>query len=76
MNKLVVLILLMTLIQVLSNICLKLNSKLGGVNHVLAPNSRPSLLKVPVMILGADVTHPAPSQKVNLRSSWGRVGPS
>ena len=55
---------------------MKLNSKLGGVNHVLAPNSRPSLLKVPVMILGADVTHPAPSQKVNLKSSWGRVGPS
>jgi len=49
--------------QVLSNLCLKLNSKLGGVNHVLAPKSRPQLLEVPVMILGADVTHPAPSQK-------------
>jgi len=49
--------------QVLSNICLKLNSKLGGINHILAQQSRPKLLDVPVMILGADVTHPAPSQK-------------
>jgi len=49
--------------QVLANLCLKLNSKLGGINHVLAPQSRPDLLKTPVMILGADVTHPAPAHK-------------
>eukprot|EP00092_Neocalanus_flemingeri_P034497 GFUD01037510.1.p1 GENE.GFUD01037510.1~~GFUD01037510.1.p1 ORF type:complete len:930 (+),score=334.94 GFUD01037510.1:83-2872(+) len=50
-------------LQVLSNICLKLNSKLGGINHVLAPQSRPALLDRPVMIMGADVTHPAPAHK-------------
>ena len=53
--------------QVLSNLCLKLNSKLGGINHVLAPQSRPVLLNRPVMIMGADVTHPAPGQKVGGR---------
>ena len=49
--------------QVLQNLCLKLNSKLGGLNHVLAAKSRPDILKRPVMIMGADVTHPAPEHK-------------
>jgi len=49
--------------QVLANLCLKLNSKLGGINHILGSKCRPQLLEVPVMILGADVTHPAPGQK-------------
>ena len=50
---------------VLANICLKLNSKLGGINHTLAPASRPPFLENQVvMVLGADVSHPAPSHKV------------
>ena len=47
------------------NIVLKLNSKLGGKNQVLAPPSREYLAPVftkPVMFVGADVTHPAPDQ--------------
>ena len=34
--------------QTIHNICLKLNSKLGGVNQVISPNSRPFVLKQPV----------------------------
>ena len=47
----------------IGNICLKINSKLGGVNHVLAKPSRPKLLSRPVMIMGADVSHPAPETR-------------
>jgi eukaryotic translation initiation factor 2C len=47
---------------VCSNILLKINSKLNGVNHTLAPVSRTPCLRRPVMIVGADVTHPSPDQ--------------
>jgi len=49
--------------QVIGNLCLKINSKLGGVNHVLASSCRPSMLKRPIMIMGADVSHPAPEHR-------------
>merc|ERR1719334_2646887 len=49
--------------QVIANLCLKINSKLGGINHVLAKSCRPKLLKRPVMIMGADVSHPAPETR-------------
>ena len=49
--------------QILHNVCLKLNSKLGGTNQVLASDSRPDVLKSPVMLMGADVTHSAPGEK-------------
>ncbi len=49
-------------IQVLHNICMKLNAKLGGINQVIHEISRPALLTRPVMFLGADVTHPTPDQ--------------
>ncbi|XP_021934924.1 protein argonaute-2-like isoform X2 [Zootermopsis nevadensis] len=45
-----------------SNILLKVNSKLNGINHSLASVSRPPCLKKPIMIVGADVTHPSPDQ--------------
>ena len=44
--------------QVLHDICLKINHKLGGVNHALS--KRPPILDEAVMFMGADVTHPAP----------------
>ncbi|CAG0893312.1 unnamed protein product [Cyprideis torosa] len=44
--------------QTLSNLCLKINVKLGGVNAILVPNIRPRVFNEPVIFLGADVTHP------------------
>lgn len=56
------------------NLLLKINAKLGGINRILVPNpnspiDKPRILsdftKFPVMILGADVTHPAPGDKLS-----------
>ena len=44
--------------QVLHSICLKINHKLGGVNHALSKGSL--LMNGAVMVMGGDVTH-APS---------------
>ncbi|XP_037052468.1 protein argonaute-2 isoform X4 [Bradysia coprophila] len=44
--------------QTLSNLCLKINVKLGGINSILVPSIRPSVFNKPVIFLGADVTHP------------------
>lgn len=44
--------------QTLSNLCLKINVKLGGVNNILVPSIRPAVFNEPVIFFGADVTHP------------------
>ncbi|XP_078481805.1 protein argonaute-2 isoform X1 [Ciona intestinalis] len=44
--------------QTLSNLCLKINVKLGGVNNILVPSLRPKVFNDPVIFFGADVTHP------------------
>ncbi|VEL15317.1 unnamed protein product [Protopolystoma xenopodis] len=44
--------------QTLSNLCLKINVKLGGVNSILVPSVRPAVFREPIIFLGADVTHP------------------
>lgn len=44
--------------QTLSNLCLKINVKLGGVNNILVPTLRPKIFNDPVIFFGADVTHP------------------
>lgn len=44
--------------QTLSNLCLKINVKLGGINSILLPSIRPTIFQEPVIFLGADVTHP------------------
>ncbi|XP_021965366.1 protein argonaute-2 isoform X2 [Folsomia candida] len=44
--------------QTLSNLCLKINVKLGGINSILVPSIRPKVFNEPVVFLGADVTHP------------------
>ncbi|KAA8585990.1 hypothetical protein FQN60_007559 [Etheostoma spectabile] len=41
--------------QTLSNLCLKINVKLGGVNNILLPQGRPLVFQQPVIFLGADV---------------------
>lgn len=45
-----------------SNILLKVNAKLNGINHKLNPPSAPPLMRQPFMLIGADVTHPSPGQ--------------
>ncbi|CAK1600809.1 unnamed protein product [Parnassius mnemosyne] len=49
--------------QTVRNILLKVNAKLMGLNQALDGRSIPACLKgAPVMIVGADVTHPSPDQ--------------
>ncbi|VVB16953.1 unnamed protein product [Arabis nemorensis] len=53
--------------QYLTNVLLKINAKLGGLNSVLAiERSRPmpSAMRVPTMIIGMDVSHGSPGQSV------------
>ncbi|KAK3837132.1 MAG: Piwi domain-containing protein [Linnemannia elongata] len=45
--------------QYCSNVCLKINVKLGGVNQHLAAGMMPFLAK-PTLVLGGDVSHPQP----------------
>ena len=44
--------------QVCSNIAMKINAKLGGVNHVINLDTKAPILREPVVVFGADVTHP------------------
>jgi eukaryotic translation initiation factor 2C len=46
--------------QYCANVCLKVNMKLGGMNLFLSPPQIPFISQRPTIILGADVTHPAP----------------
>ncbi|XP_022866891.1 protein argonaute 4-like isoform X1 [Olea europaea var. sylvestris] len=51
--------------QYLTNLLLKINAKLGGLNSVLAIEQNPSIpmiSKVPSIILGMDVSHGSPGQ--------------
>ena len=44
-----------------ANIALKINAKMGGVNHVVNPQREVApVFTKPVIIFGADVTHPSP----------------
>jgi hypothetical protein len=47
--------------QYFSNVALKLNTKLGGINHMLDQESLKWLMKGKTMIVGMDVTHPGPT---------------
>ena len=44
----------------IANICLKINAKLGGINHIIerSTTSFAHLFKKPIMFIGADVNHP------------------
>ncbi|KAI9470927.1 MAG: Piwi domain-containing protein [Benjaminiella poitrasii] len=46
--------------QYCANVCLKVNMKLGGTNWTLMPANMPFITQKPTIIIGADVTHPAP----------------
>ena len=56
------------------NILLKINSKLGGTNQILHTSISPKIFNKPVMIMGADVTHPASDFKGTKQSIAAVVG--
>ena len=58
----------------LHNILLKINSKLGGTNQMLHTSNTPSILQRPVIIMGADVTHPSSDFKNSKPSIAAIVG--
>jgi len=41
---------------------LKINTKLGGINHVIDPSEKSPVFREPVIIFGAHVTHPSPTE--------------
>ncbi|PCH34807.1 Piwi-domain-containing protein [Wolfiporia cocos MD-104 SS10] len=49
--------------QYFSNVALKVNIKLGGINHKLNPQAMAWLTKMKTMIVGIDVTHPGPASE-------------
>ncbi|PSR77740.1 hypothetical protein PHLCEN_2v7724 [Hermanssonia centrifuga] len=50
-------------LQYFANVALKVNSKLGGINHSLDPESMRWLTDKTTMFVGIDVTHPSPKSK-------------
>ncbi|KAL0577823.1 hypothetical protein V5O48_004151 [Marasmius crinis-equi] len=54
--------------QYLSNVALKVNTKLGGVNHQLDKAAMAWLLKKSTMLVGIDVTHRGPGSKPGVPS--------
>lgn len=55
--------------QYFANVALKVNMKMGGVNHKLDPNSGRWLNSAPTMIVGMDVTHPSPGSSLGTRTN-------
>ncbi|KAJ2798405.1 hypothetical protein H4R20_004833 [Coemansia guatemalensis] len=50
--------------QYCANLCLKINTKLGGTNQCLIPRDLQKLVhQKPTLFLGCDVTHPAPGER-------------
>ncbi|XP_067141267.1 protein argonaute-2-like [Centruroides vittatus] len=50
--------------QLICNLCQKINAKLGGVNNILSPVVNPKIFDKPVIIIGADCTHPSPHDRI------------
>jgi len=49
--------------QYFSNVALKVNTKLGGMNHLLEEHAMKWLTKKMTMMVGIDVTHPGPGSR-------------
>ena len=56
-----------------ANVTHKFNLKLGGVNHRVSDKDLGILSKEPTMVVGIDVTHPAPRSMENAPSTVGMV---
>lgn len=46
------------------NLLQKINAKMGGTNNSLLAQEKPSLFRTPVIIIGADVSHPSPGDRI------------
>ena len=60
----------------IANICMKMNAKLGGINHIVEMSRSPSaeLFKHRIMIIGAAVHHPGPGTEFFTPSIAAMVG--
>jgi hypothetical protein len=59
--------------QYCTNICLKINVKLGGMNSFINPSQMSFITQRPTIIMGASVTHPSPSDQGTGRPSIAAV---
>ncbi|RIA95249.1 Piwi domain-containing protein [Glomus cerebriforme] len=59
--------------QYCANVCLKINVKLGGMNSFIDPAQVPFITQRPTILMGADVTHPAPGEQNTGRPSIAAV---
>jgi eukaryotic translation initiation factor 2C len=59
--------------QYLSNVALKVNTKLGGINHRLGGDALGWLTREQTILVGIDVTHPGPSSVPGTPSIAGVV---
>ncbi|KAF8269712.1 Piwi domain-containing protein [Lactarius quietus] len=60
--------------QYFANVALKLNTKLGGINHLLAKEATAWLRGKSTILIGVDVTHPSPKSLKGTPSIVGVVG--
>ncbi|KAI4955490.1 hypothetical protein J4E91_001351 [Alternaria rosae] len=63
--------------QYISNVCMKVNAKLGGATSVaksqLIPKVAPKSASIPTMVVGADVSHPAPGAASGEAASFAAI---
>ena len=59
--------------QIAHNLSLKMNAKLGGTNQVISMQSKPNIMKRPVIFIGADVTHGNPGDNIEEHPSIAAV---
>ncbi|KAF2789751.1 Piwi-domain-containing protein [Melanomma pulvis-pyrius CBS 109.77] len=63
--------------QYISNVCMKINAKLGGATCVtkslVIPKVAPKSATIPTMVVGADVSHPAPGAGSEAAASFAAI---
>jgi len=57
-------------LQYFANVALKVNMKMGGVNHKLDDRASQWLSAMPTMVVGMDVTHPGPGSARGTRECY------
>ncbi|KAL6707418.1 Protein argonaute [Coniothyrium glycines] len=63
--------------QYISNVCMKVNAKLGGATCIAKsatiPRINPTAATIPTMVVGADVSHPAPGAGSSELASFAAI---